>query len=288
MLELVQIPIAWSLARRLRMRLRERELLLHRALEASDVERRQIASDLHDGAVQDLAGVAYALSAPARRDGAAGSSADTKVIEDAAESIRGSIRSLRSLIVDIYPPDFDEVSFDSAMTDLFRRGSDRGLRVDLEIDLDDPLPDSAARLLYRSAQEGLRNTLDHAEAPSVRRQRDADATAPRSLDLVDDGRGFDAARRPRAGRDGHFGLVALRGLVTDAGGRLDVRLGARRGNDPATWRCRYDHDPSRRVVIADDHAVVRGGLEQLLSTADDIELVGMAADGEEAVATVAR
>jgi DNA-binding NarL/FixJ family response regulator len=43
-----------------------------------------------------------------------------------------------------------------------------------------------------------------------------------------------------------------------------------------------------RVVIADDHAVVRGGLEQLLSTADDIELVGTAGNGEEAIATVER
>jgi signal transduction histidine kinase len=222
MLELVQIPIAWSLARRLRMRLRERELLLHRALEASDVERRQIASDLHDGAVQDLAGVAYALSAAARRKGAPGSSADTKAIEDAAVSIRGSIRSLRSLIVDIYPPDFDEVSFDSAMTDLLSRGSDHGLRVDLEIELDDPLPDSAARLLYRSAQEGLRNTIDHAQASSVRlsvAQRDSAAI----LDLADDGRGFDAGEATKSRAKGHFGLVALRGLVTDAGGRLDVR-----------------------------------------------------------------
>ncbi|QXC62374.1 response regulator transcription factor [Aquihabitans sp. G128] len=38
-----------------------------------------------------------------------------------------------------------------------------------------------------------------------------------------------------------------------------------------------------RVLIADDHAVVRGGLEQLLATTDDLELVGLAADGEEAV-----
>ena len=43
-----------------------------------------------------------------------------------------------------------------------------------------------------------------------------------------------------------------------------------------------------RVVVADDHAVVRGGLEQLLGTADDIELVGSAADGEEAVRAVDR
>lgn len=42
-----------------------------------------------------------------------------------------------------------------------------------------------------------------------------------------------------------------------------------------------------RVVIADDHAVVRGGLEQLLSTAGDIELVGQARNGAEAVDVVA-
>ena len=41
-----------------------------------------------------------------------------------------------------------------------------------------------------------------------------------------------------------------------------------------------------RVVVADDHAVVRGGLQQLLATAADIELVGSAANGEEAVGLV--
>jgi DNA-binding NarL/FixJ family response regulator len=41
-----------------------------------------------------------------------------------------------------------------------------------------------------------------------------------------------------------------------------------------------------RIVIADDHAVVRGGLEQLLSTADDVLLVGAAADGAEAIEIV--
>jgi DNA-binding NarL/FixJ family response regulator len=45
---------------------------------------------------------------------------------------------------------------------------------------------------------------------------------------------------------------------------------------------------SIRVVVADDHAIVRGGLEQLLSTADDIALVGVAANGVEAVEVVLR
>lgn len=42
-----------------------------------------------------------------------------------------------------------------------------------------------------------------------------------------------------------------------------------------------------RVLVVDDHAIVRQGLERLLATANDIELVGMAADGAEAVRLVA-
>lgn len=41
-----------------------------------------------------------------------------------------------------------------------------------------------------------------------------------------------------------------------------------------------------RVVLVDDHAIVRNGLAQLLEAADDIEVVGMAADGADAVDVV--
>ena len=39
-----------------------------------------------------------------------------------------------------------------------------------------------------------------------------------------------------------------------------------------------------RVLIVDDHAVVREGLRTFLELQDGIEVVGEAADGEEAVA----
>ncbi|MFI5716892.1 response regulator [Nocardia sp. NPDC051750] len=39
-----------------------------------------------------------------------------------------------------------------------------------------------------------------------------------------------------------------------------------------------------RVLIADDHAAIRVGLRMILDTADDIEVVGEAADGEVALA----
>jgi DNA-binding NarL/FixJ family response regulator len=43
-----------------------------------------------------------------------------------------------------------------------------------------------------------------------------------------------------------------------------------------------------RVVLADDQALVRGGFRMILDARDDIEVVGEAADGAEAVALVAR
>jgi DNA-binding NarL/FixJ family response regulator len=43
-----------------------------------------------------------------------------------------------------------------------------------------------------------------------------------------------------------------------------------------------------RVVVADDHAVVRAGLTQLLATFAEVELVGAAANGEEAVSLCAQ
>lgn len=227
MLELVQLPLAWSLARRLRQRMREREALLHRALEASDVERRQIASDLHDGVVQDLAGVALALSAATRRDH--DTAADTKVINDSAEAVRGSIRALRSLLVDIYPPDFDEVSLESALIDLLTRAEERGVEATLDTDqLRDPLPDNVARLIYRVTQEGLRNVLDHAGASTVTVRVGTEA-ADAFAEVTDDGEGFDPSVLAERQSSGHFGLAALRGLVADAGGTLVVRSEPSRG-----------------------------------------------------------
>src|SRR3954454_7567937 len=102
LLELAQIPLAYSLARRLQRGQREREALLRRALDASSIERRRIASDLHDGVVQNLAGVSYGLSAAAEQ--LPHGSAPREAVEEGATEARRTVRELRTLLVDIYPP----------------------------------------------------------------------------------------------------------------------------------------------------------------------------------------
>ncbi len=79
LLQLIQVPIAASLARRVRRHEADRTPSLERALSASEWERKEIAAGIHDGVVQDLAGVGYALGAlsryvpPERREMADGS-----------------------------------------------------------------------------------------------------------------------------------------------------------------------------------------------------------------------
>ena len=219
-LELVQIPLAWSLARRLRQRQREREGLLQQALDASDVERRRIASDLHDGVVQNLVGVAFALGGAARREDITPES--SQLFGQSALDVRVSIKELRSLLVEIYPPNLFEEGLVAALADLLARASGRGITTALESDdLKSPLPPPIAGLLYRAAQEALRNVLSHAQATAVT-VRVSDHNRIATLEVVDNGVGFEPGPTERKSRDGHFGLLGLTDLVNDAGGSFVV------------------------------------------------------------------
>jgi signal transduction histidine kinase len=213
LLELAQVPLAWRLARRLRAGQEERETLLRRAIDASDVERRRVARDLHDGAVQSLAGVSYTLTAAAEHvDGEAAA-----VMREAAADTRRTIRELRTLLVDIYPPDLHKTGLAAALRDLLAPLPRRGIETSLELDDDAPsLPPELEQLLFRCAQEAVRNVVTHSHARRVEVKLDLNGGA--ALTVSDDGRGFDVD----AASDGHFGLRLLRDLAHDAGGSVEI------------------------------------------------------------------
>jgi len=211
----VTTPLLWALTRRLERTGRDRARLLERAADASESERRRIARDLHDGVVQDLAGTAFALSATARD---ADTATETAVrLEPMADSLRTSLRSLRSLLVEIYPPDLRADGLEAALEDLVAPASAAGVTARVEVYDVAGASEESVRLVWRVAQEAVRNALRHSGAAQVTVQ--VRRTAGRlTLDVTDDGDGFDA-RRPASG----LGLRSLRDLIEEAGGTLDVR-----------------------------------------------------------------
>jgi two-component system, NarL family, sensor kinase len=218
LLEIANLLLARWFAERLRRGDRERAALLRRALDASDLERRRLAADLHDGVVQDLTAVSLSVSAASRKLAGV---ADAKIVaelSDSAESARQSVGTLRSMLIEVYPPNLAALGLPAALRDLVDQVVARGLDVDLEIDDDLSASPGAEVLLFRTVQEGLRNVATHAAAEnvSVCVARDGNEAW---AEVSDDGCGFDPDEEAV---EGHFGLRALSDLLGDAGGRLRV------------------------------------------------------------------
>ena len=226
-------PVLWVLTRRLEASARDRERLLRAAVEASDSERRRIARDLHDGVVQDLVGTSYALTAAGQslRSEKPTTAAD---LDQMSGSLRASLRSLRSLLVEIYPPELHTNGLSAALVDLVAPAAGAGVDASVDVSNIDDVDDVVVALVWRVAQEAVRNALRHGQ-PDKLEVRVTDQDGAVVLEVCDDGRGFDPGETVP---DEHFGLRGLRDLIREVGGRLDVRSSPGAGT---TVRLEVDH-----------------------------------------------
>ncbi|MBS1892294.1 MAG: sensor histidine kinase [Actinobacteria bacterium] len=219
-LYLLQLPIAASMARRLRRGSREREKLLERAVDASSTERRRIAADLHDGVVQDLAGLSFNLAAASERSRASGDPVAAQELGKGAEQARQGVRGLRSLLVEIYPPSLHQAGLASALADLLGPVASRGIETELEVAEGLQLPAETEALFFRVAQEAVRNAVAHA-APHRIGVTVTERGKEVVLEVADDGTGFRPDSEENAD-EGHFGLSMLRDLAREAGAGFEV------------------------------------------------------------------
>jgi signal transduction histidine kinase len=228
-LVLFQVPLGWSMARRLQRGHSDREGLLSSAIEASNQERRRIAADLHDGVVQDLAGVAFGLAPLA--DSAASRSApeETAALRDAIARLRQGVRDLRTLLVEIHPRSLESTGLEAALTDLLSPLEADGIATALHVDAAAAAGSGNDALVYRVAREALRNVRAHASAASVQVNVTQAGAGITRLVVEDDGRGFTNRDRERRGADGHVGLALLESLASQAGGTLTIRSELDRG-----------------------------------------------------------
>lgn len=220
LLVILQVPLAWSLAQRLRRGAEERASLMAYAVDASNVERERIAADLHDGVVQDLAGLAFGLAPATATAEREGRTEEAAVLRDTARRLQQSVRDLRTLLVEIHPRNLEHIGIDAALRDLLSPLAARGIETDLHVD--GHLTTDAAEILYRVGLEAVRNAAEHSGARSVRVRVDAPPGTGGRITIRDDGCGFYAAQRVDAQRAGHVGLTLIATLVERAGGRLEV------------------------------------------------------------------
>jgi signal transduction histidine kinase len=218
LLQLLLVPLAWRLARRLRRSQDAEAALLESLVEASDVERRRIAGEVHDHVVQDLAGLAYDLDA-ARLSHSFRTEEDTALLTRTAAGLRHTVAGLRSLLVDLTPTRVPEGGLEPALQVLAESLERSGTRVDVQVDGAGELPAPATTLLFRCAQEALRNVAAHSRAEQVELSVTRDGEGA-TMVVDDDGCGFDDVRLAESNGAGHVGLRALGDTLVDAGGSL--------------------------------------------------------------------
>ena len=279
-------------------------------------ERRRMAQLLHDHLQQLLVAARMSLARATRRvqDPEAG-----RLLREADTVLDQSIRESRSLTVQLSPPVLYDAGLEAALRWLARDMADKH-RLSVEIEAqpaDEPLEEDTRVFLFHAARELLFNVVKHAKVESARVRLEKRDDGSMRLDVVDEGVGFDVDVQAggRIGEGSGFGLFQIRERVRLAGGEMkiegtphegtrvtillppdgpplvevQVEAGLPAGAQPLAdvpARARPAAAPASklRVLVVDDHPIVRKGLADLLREQKEIETVLEASDGPEAVA----
>ena len=198
--------------------------LAAQVISAQDEERARVARELHDSTAQMLAAVMLQLGVAAKEST---SPALDERIATLREMAAEALEEVRSLSHTIHPRVLDDLGIAAALEWLARQSREQDA-LDVEVFAADGLVISKmpASVLYRVAQEALRNAVRHAQARRVELWlRNAPGVA--TLEVVDDGTGFDV-RRAEERRPG-MGLFSMRERVGLVNGTLDVVSAPGRG-----------------------------------------------------------
>jgi two-component system, NarL family, sensor kinase len=201
-----QLPLVWSQARRARSHAHEREQVAREAEHALQIERRRIATELHDGIVQDLAGAAYELHAAANLPAGASEGELRGALDRGATVCRSSMTRMRELLVDLRAVEHRAQDLAGAIEALTRPLRDRGVDVGVDVALYRTLPGDAALLIHRAAREMLLDVRRRSGLRTVRVTLDDDGGA---LALTVDHDAEPGADPPRF--DGLADSLAARG-----------------------------------------------------------------------------
>ena len=270
-------------------------------------ERRRLAADLHDYLAQLLALIRIKLGQTLQRlpDQLGEGRSSLTEIDDL---LLQCLQYARTLMAQLSPSVLQDLGLVPALHWLAEQMAQQGLKVDVKV-LTQEMPSfdqHQSDLLFQAVRELLTNVLKHAGASAASvtiRKQDRDTWL---LTVQDRGLGFNIDQVHYQPSGEHFGLFSIHERMEAMSGwcRIDsmpgqgttVELGlaaipsdAKPKSHISATAARFFKAPRLpksscwRVLLVDDHAMVRQGLRSILDTYHDLEVVAEAADGLEAV-----
>lgn len=147
---------------------------------------------------------------------------EAEVLREASGRLRQGVRDLRTLLVEIHPPNLESAGLQVALSDLLSPLEAAGIQTELNVEEVPGAGVDHGALIYRVAREAVRNAHVHGAPRRVRIEVTRPSADMTRLIVNDDGKGFDPAAREQREAQGHLGLTLLEALVAQADGTLSV------------------------------------------------------------------
>lgn len=198
--------------------------LQRRLIEQSEMERGELARNLHDGPIQGLASLGFSIQII--KDILKEHGVDENAnLDQMGADVRNLIKELRGICNDLRPPVLVRLGLRRALHENVVGLRERYPQTRITLELSDSpidLPDPVAIALYRIYQQAMNNIERHAKASEVVVRLTIDSTRVQ-LEIQDNGRGFsDPVDWDEYARQGHLGLVGMRERAEAVGGKLEL------------------------------------------------------------------
>jgi signal transduction histidine kinase len=189
-------------------------------------ERQRMAHEIHDTLAQGFTSIVMNLEA-AEGDVPVSSDRAQHHLEQARLTARESLTEARRLVWALRPEPLENATLPEALQRLAERWSTESGIVATVATTGTlhPLPSEVEATLFRVAQEALNNVRKHARGASRAALTISYMGDTITLDVRDDGAGFDPAREAERKRDrdsGGFGLKGMRERIEGVGGALSI------------------------------------------------------------------
>ncbi len=272
---------------------------------AEEEQRRYLATELHDNLGQLLTVAKMKLGSLKKKNN---SEDITESLNDLDETLNDSVRYTRQLMSELKPPPgLKGAEIEDTLYWLQGKMKQHELNVVIEDGVKAKrLPKESNVILQQSIRELLYNVVKHSgvkEAHIVLNKMDGML----KIEIKDNGKGFESESEDlKPTTDGGFGLFNIKERLEIIGGKFNIKSKPGEGTtatllaplkvaqeatgQEATGQeatiGKKGKDQLIKVLLVDDHQVVREGLQRLINEQDDMAVVTEAANGEEALKSI--
>ncbi len=203
-----------------RVRAEQLRMLAEQLTQAEQKERERIADILHEHFQQLLVGARFSLNMVHVHD---------EISEEALRRTDGvlgeALETSRSLALELSPPVLRYYGLGPALNWLGQWMLERhGLKVEVLVDPDGPMPTELQALLFQAARELLFNVVKHAKVDQAKVELKQEAGGLLRLRVSDRGAGFDpTSPAPEARTGGGFGLFSIRERLSFLEGYVEIQ-----------------------------------------------------------------